>query len=152
MAKEEEFVRTIHAFSGIAGKRVDFVMRKVAIDGLAGVLRRSPVDSGRFRGSWRYSVNKVDSSVEPRAASGTKGPRGVGTPPSGSELAQALAANKAVTRHSTIHVSNSLPYSVVLERGGSKQAPNGILGPTFIEIGLGLNKAIADAKKAVPDA
>ena len=152
MAKEEEFLRTIHAFSGIAGRRVDFVMRKLAFDGLAGVLRRSPVDTGRFRGSWRLSLDVVDSSVEPQPKRGTKGPRRRGSPPGGSEIAGALTELKKVTRHKTIHISNSLPYSVRLEEGSSKQSPNGIVGPTFLSLRLGVIKAVADARRAVPDA
>lgn len=152
MANEEQFVRTIHAFSGIAGKRVDFVMRKLGFDALASVLRRSPVDSGRFRASWRYTVNTVDSSVEAVPERGTKGQRKRGSTPGGSEITDALATNKQVTRHKTIHLTNSLPYSVRLENGYSPQSPNGIIGPTFLALSLGIIKAVADAKRAVPDA
>lgn len=152
MAGEEKFVRTIHAFSGIAGKRIDFIMRKIAFDALAGVLRRSPVDSGRFRGSWRLSIDTVDQSVEPKPKSGTKGTRPRGTSPGGPEITAALAKLKTVTRHKTIHISNSLPYSVRLEKGHSKQSPNGIVGPTFLEVRLGIIKAVAEARRAVPDA
>lgn len=152
MATEEEFVQTIKAFSGIAGRRVDFVMRKIGFDALSSVLRRSPVDSGRFRGSWRYSVNTKDESVESVPEKGTKGSRSKGSAATGQELQEALTKNRTVTSKSVIHITNSLPYSVRLENGYSPQAPNGIVKPTIIEIRLGILKAIREAKKAVPDA
>lgn len=151
----EEFVRTIHAFSGIAGKRLDFIMRKIGFDAFNQVLRRSPVDSGRFRASWRYTVNGDDSSVEPAPKKGTKKKKSSvkkGAPPTGDQLTKVLAAGKTVTRKSRIRISNSLPYSVRLEKGYSSQAPNGIVGPTFLSIRLGIIRATRDARKAIPDA
>ena len=162
--KNEEFVRTIHAFSGIAGKRLDFIMRKIGFDAFNQVLRRSPVNSGRCRASWRYSLNVIDSSVEPKPKTkkSKKGKKGKskkptssvkkGAPPTGDQLTKVLAVNKTVTRKSVIRISNSLPYSVRLEKGHSKQAPNGIVGPAFLSIRLGIIKAVRAANKAIPDA
>lgn len=154
MAKEEDFVRTISAFSGVAGRRIDFVMRKIGLDAFNQLMRRSPVDTGRFRASWRYSVNKIDDSVAPETKRDNDAPptTSKGAPPSGAQLTQVIAANKTVTRKSVIHISNSLPYAIYLERGHSPQAPNGIVGPTFLKIRLGIIKAVAEARKAVPDA
>lgn len=148
----EEFIRTIHAFSGIAGKRLDFIMRKIGLDAFNQLLRRSPVDSGRFRASWRYTVNSDDSSVEPRAKHGVKSSLKKGAPPTGDQLTKVLSTNKTVTRKSRIRISNSLPYSVRLEKGYSKQAPNGIVGPTVLAVRLGIIRATRAARKAVPDA
>ena len=152
MAKEEEFLRKIHAFSGIAGSRLDFIMRKIGLDAFNQLLRRSPVDSGRFRASWRYTVNTIDSSVEPRSKSGTKSSIKKGAPPTGEQTSAVVTANKTVTRDSVIHITNSLPYSVRLEQGYSTQAPNGIVGPTFLTLLLNITRNARAAKKAIPDA
>lgn len=149
---EESFLRTIHAFSGIAGRRIDFVMRKIGLDAFNQLMRRSPVDSGRFRASWRYTVNRFDDSVEPRPKHGTKSTQAKGSAPTAAQTAGVLTANKTVTRKSVIHISNSLPYSVRLEKGYSPQAPNGIVGPAFLKVRLGIIKAVSEARKAVPDA
>lgn len=146
------FARTLEAFSGIAGKRVDFVMRKLAFDALDGMFRRSPVDTGRFRASWRVSLDSADLSVAPPMASGTKASKPRGTPVDGEVLAGFNAVKTTVKRDRTIVISNNLPYAADLEDGGSPQARAGILRPTFVEVETGLNAAIAASKAAVPDA
>ena len=147
---EESFLRTISAFSGIAGRRIDFIMRKIGLDAFNQLLRRSPVDSGRFRASWRYTVNVTDDTVE--APRKTKSTLQKGAPPTSTQTTAVLTANKTVTRKSVIHISNSLPYSVRLENGYSPQAPNGIVGPTFLAVRLGIIKAVRASQKEIPDA
>jgi hypothetical protein len=152
---EESFLRTIHAFSGVAGRRIDFIMRKLGLDAFNQVLRRSPVDTGRFRASWRYTVNTFDDTVAPAPKKGAKKVKSSikkGAPPSGDQLVTVLAANKTVTRKSVIHITNSLVYAQLLDKGSSQQAPNGIIGPTVLSIRLGVIKATRAAQKAVPDA
>jgi hypothetical protein len=145
----DDFVRTIEAFAVIARKRNNVVMRKLAFDALDGVLRRSPVDTGRFRGSWRVAVNTIDDGVEdPRES---KSSVAQGSSAVGEELLQ-LGKVAEVTASDVIHISNNLPYADVLEKGSSDQAPNGILEPTFIELAAGLNAAVSASKAQVPDA
>ncbi len=146
------FARTLEAFSGIAGKRVDFTMRKLAFDALDGMFRRSPVDTGRFRGSWRVSLDSADLSVAPPLSRGTKSSKPKGAPVDGEVLAQFNALKATVKRDRTIVISNNLPYAGELEDGSSAQARADILRPTFVEIETGLNAAIAASKAAIPDA
>lgn len=81
----------------------------------------SPVDTGRFRGNWQvtfdriplYSVNRYDKDgnstiAEGNAVIATLGQRGA-----------------AVT---SVYFSNMLIYANSLEYGHSKQAPNGVVG------------------------
>lgn len=148
----KSFARTLEAFSGIAGKRVDFVMRKLAFDALDGMFRRSPVDTGRFRASWRVSLDTADLSVDEKFDKNTKTSLPKGAPLEGEVLAGFNALKTTVKRDRTIVISNNLPYAAVLEDGGSPQARAGILRPTFVEVETGLNAAIAASKAAVPDA
>lgn len=97
----------------------DVVLRKLALDGYGLVLLKSPVDTGRFRGSWRLSVEVVDLSILPK----TGNPQlSAGAPPSSEELSRSNAVASA-TFGQTIFISNNLPYAVRLENGYSTQAP-----------------------------
>lgn len=149
------FARTLEAFSGIAGVRIDFVMRKLAFDALDSVLRRSPVDTGRFRGSWRVSLDTPDLSVdEPiKAAPGSKAkqPAGQGATGNAPAVASLLALNREVKKNRTIIISNNLGYGKYLEQGSSPQAPDGIVEPTFVLMQSRLDAAIAASKREVPD-
>lgn len=146
------FARTLEAFSGIAGRRVDFVMRKLAFDALDGMFRRSPVDTGRFRASWRVSLDSADLSVAEPLPEGTKSSKPQGTPVEGDALAQFGNIKPEVKRDRTIVISNNLPYAVEIENQHSPQAPAGVLEITFFEVSLRLTRAIAASQAAVPDA
>lgn len=146
----KSFARTLEAFSGVAGKRVDLIMRKLAFDALDGMFRRSPVDTGRFRASWRVSLDKADLSVAPE--SGTDSPARQGTGPDGEAQKQFNAIKPEVKRDRTIVMSNNLPYAKRLEDGYSPQAPAGIVEITFFQVTLRLSRAIAAAQIEVPDA
>lgn len=148
----EGFARTLKAFSGIAGKRVDFVMRKLAFDALDEIFRRSPVDTGRFRASWRVSLDSADLSVEPPAEEGATSALPLGAPAAGEALKQFSEIKAEVKRDRTIVISNNLPYAIPIEEGHSQQAPAGVIEITFFAINLRLTRAIAASRAAVPDA
>lgn len=100
------------------------VVKKLAFDAFAGVLRRSPVDTGRFRGSWRIAVDQTDLSVAP---ADPKVPA-----PDGGALANAKLGG--VKWGQSVMISNNLPYGPALENGHSGQAPQGVLKITFAEV------------------
>lgn len=115
----------------------DVVIQKLTLDAITGIQNRSPVDEGRFRASHRISVNKVDSSVEPKDFSG----------PAPDLTSESLA----VRFGDTVHITNSLAYAKPLEDGSSKQtnnAPDGIYGATFAELTANLDKAITAARRS----
>lgn len=107
------------------------VLRKVALDGLTGVILRSPVDTGRFRGSWRVGINAVDPSTLPPLPKGTKGVLGI---PSTSELGTKTKKISEAKWGDTIFISNNVEYAKRLEDGSSSQAPQGVLGLTVAEL------------------
>lgn len=146
----ENFARTIQSFSGVAGKRVDLIMRKLVFDALDGMFRRSPVDTGRFRASFRVSLDKADLSVA--EVSDVSSPKRFGSGPDGDALNQFNALKPEVKRDRTIVISNNLPYAQRLEDGYSTQAPAGVVEITFFQVTLRLSRAIAAAQIEVPDA
>lgn len=153
MAKTPQgYSKSIRTFTDIAELRIGVTMRKLAFDGLAGLFRRSPVDTGRFRASWRVSANTADLTVAPKRAKGTTERRRAAL--SGDVLQQfkALKFGSKASKDQTIVLSNNLPYAEELERSSSTQAPAGVVAPTFVELQAGLDRAIAASKREVPDA
>jgi hypothetical protein len=134
------FSTDISKFVKKTGLRADLVVRKLGLDAYAGVLKRSPVDTGRFRGSWRVAVGGADGSVNPPVAdppgggkARSSGPQN-GSEPDGRERAYAEAKLLAAKFGKDLVISNNLPYAIPLERGPpsptSKQAPTGVLRVT----------------------
>lgn len=116
------FAEQVRTFSEKTKIRTEQIVRKVVLDMLAGIQKRSPVDEGRFRGSHRVSIDTPDLSFQPPgkpgAAAGAK---------HGDEqrAAEAAAAQNvlAAGRGSVFYITNNLPYAAALENGHSPQAP-----------------------------
>lgn len=117
----------------------DVVLRKIALDAYSGLLRRSPVLTGRFRANWRVAINVVDTST----SSGTSR-AAPASPPDGEELARAASKIQTAKFGDTIHLSNSLPYAGRLEQGWSKQAPNGVLNETLRELKANISRLVRE--------
>lgn len=80
-----------------------------------GAVNRSPVETGSYRASWRIGYGAPDESTTTGGAPGFPLPRPPFYWPKGYRLGE------------TVYVSNNKPYAYELERGHSKQAPNGVL-------------------------
>lgn len=86
------------------------------------IIKKSPVDTGRFRNNWMATIgrpsNKMTEQVDP---SGTKAI---------TESAQLLFKFEM---GQTFYLTNNLPYSHRLEYGYSQQAPGGMVRTTLAE-------------------
>jgi hypothetical protein len=145
------FSEDLDKFAKKTGLGMDLIIRKLALDAFAGVMAKSPVDTGRFRSSWNLGVGTPDLSVQPPRDPiqlTAKGRRPPGAPkrqrPSTAEMAKAQAAVLGAGRHDLILITNNLPYGPPLERGSSKQAPNGMLRLTLAEMKRNIRRAIRD--------
>lgn len=76
------------------------------------IIKRSPVDTGRFRGNWQFTINS--------AASGKLASIG---DPSGA----LISASQGWESGSSFYMTNNLPYAERLEYGWSAQAPSGMV-------------------------
>jgi hypothetical protein len=99
----------------------------IAQQTFATIVAKSPVWSGRYRGSHRIAINGLDESVaEPVVGFVWPNP----VPPG--QQRRALAASEVQARllgtlpFDNITISNSVPYAGVLEDGSSGQAPLGV--------------------------
>lgn len=128
-----------------ANGNADKVVRQVVNLAAQGVVMRSPVDTGRFRGNWNYSGTAPDTSTT------------VVVDPVGAATLASIAAKSAGLKAGGVaYVTNSLPYAQKLEyglypnppkrptgktvNGFSRQAPNGMVRITV----AGLPGAIRD--------
>ena len=105
------------------------VVRKATRDAFTRVVLKSPVDTGRFRANWNFSVGAPDYSVTPS----TNQARGQ------TEAAKALAMQVGTIAY----LSNGLPYARRLENGWSKQAPAGMVRTTVAEFNAIVQRATA---------
>ena len=125
-----EFGKQLDDESGIA-------IRKIGFEILRGIVLKSPVDTGRFRGNWNVSFNGPDESVV--ELEGESIPQGKEETKIAGEVlskgATKIDGFKA-GQNKSIHISNNLPYAARLENGYSKQAPAGMLDLTLAEISV----------------
>ena len=83
------------------------------------ILKRSPVETGRFRGNWQFTFN---SPAMGQLAN---------TSPPNAELMNAANNLEAGT---VFYMTNNLPYAERLEFGYSNQAPAGMVRVTLQEL------------------
>lgn len=114
------------AFADTIAEDVGKRTRAAALQALAGVIERSPVDTGAFRGNNRVSVGSRDNGFDLDA-----------TDKSGSAALSAGSQVISSTRgapFTQIFIQNALPYARALEDGHSGQTnhrPGGIYAITL---------------------
>lgn len=104
--------------------------KKMTLLGFAGVVKKSPVLTGRFRGNWQVGIGQSASVPELSTLdAGTQG----SSPSVFRELA-ALQELSSLQPYDATYVANALPYAERLESGYSKQAPGGMVSLTIGEL------------------
>lgn len=146
----------IKRFAKKTGLRLDTVVRKLTLDAYTGLLLRSPVDTGRFRNSWRIAIGQPNLSVELAQASNAATKKAAkaatqtkGSPASAAELSKASTVARTAKAGTVIYITNNLPYAKVLEDGSSGQnsnKPDGILGDTFKELAAKFEETVSTAE------
>lgn len=103
---------------------IDRAVREVVVVAAQGIVLRSPVDTGRFRANWNFSVEKPDYTVTEN------------TDPAGGVTLGRIAEQVAAQPVGKImFISNGLPYGRRLEyEGWSQQAPQGMVRLTAMEL------------------
>jgi hypothetical protein len=107
-----------------AKEQAELVAKKIAIELFSRVIEKSPVDTGRFRANWNCSISSPDLSTSES------------TDPSGSgAISKATSTVVSYTLNDqSVFLTNNLPYAERLENGWSKQAPNGMVRLSVMEI------------------
>jgi hypothetical protein len=137
-SKRKSFQADIRQFAENLQLDVITVMRKLALDALNGTVRRTPVDTGRLRASWRVGLNSPDTStVSPEESPGGS----PGAPADGKQVGDALSKMSSVKIGDSIHISNSVEYAPFVEEDSH------MLADTFTELTSQLDKAIRSTKR-----
>lgn len=124
--KQGNFSLQVSEFVEKAKGAIQATEREIIIEIGNSVITMSPVDTGRFRNNWNFSINTPDlSTTEEVDPSGAK--------------ATARLVDGAIEFQAgqTAYITNNLPYAIPLEYGHSDQAPEGMVRITiarFIEI------------------
>ena len=102
---------------------------KIGFDCFAGIVKRTPVDTGRARGNWMVSLGSAVEAVV------DSGPTISNDEPVPSALKnEGLSTISKSKPGQDIVISNNLPYIVRLEEGHSKQAPTGMVAHTLARV------------------
>lgn len=131
MASLQEQLRQ---FAERAGQRAETVTRAACLQMANGMVMRSPVDTGRFRGAWVYGAG-AKSAEQPQTLDKA----------GGASLTCIAAGLQAWQAGQAIYITNNLPYGPRLEHGWSKQAPAGFVRITVSEFAQHVAEAIRSA-------
>ena len=126
-----DFAGQIRQWSDRTEQRLSQVVRKSALGAFSEVIRKSPVDTGRFRGNWQASIGAPAGGVLSDTGGSVSIARAQGTV-SGAELGD------------SIFLVNNLPYAQRLEYGWSRQAPNGMVRLTVQRWQPIVNRMVAE--------
>lgn len=112
------FEAQLREFAAKAGARADAAVREVVLEIGRRLVIRSPVDTGRFRSNWFYSLGAPSDAT---------------TDETGARQVQGIGEMPAQASGKVHYITNNLPYAWRLETGWSKQAPLGMVAITAIE-------------------
>lgn len=134
-----DFVVSLEKFERKVGRRVDFVVRRISLDVLTGIVMKTPVDTGRARGNWQVGLaGFVDGTLD------------VFDPSGGQAVGRGAATiSQYKTKDRGLFINNNLPYIQRLEDGWSQQAPSGMVGLTLAQYPFIVRQAAA-ATRSVP--
>ena len=98
---------------------------------LAGrIIKRSPVDTGRFRNNWNALTNSINTATTNSTDSS-----------GASSISEARTTIENLQIGATFYLTNNLPYARRLEYGWSDQAPSGMLRRSVAELQARMNEA-----------
>lgn len=113
-------------------RKLDDMVRFVAVESLDSVVRLSPVDTGRFRGNWQLTKNfPASGTLDVTDTSGR------------ATVNKGKAVASSVDAGDSAYIVNNLPYAQRLENGWSQQAPQGMVKRTVRRLGRNIRKEAA---------
>lgn len=128
-----EFDLQLDAFTKKVQLAPQAVAKRIAFDLFGRIIKKTPVDTGRARGSWTMAVNEADLRVLPPAPKDRQQPY-----PSPAPGAITLQPGDKII------ISNNLPYIGELEHGHSQQAPDGMVELSIQEIHVAMRRLIQE--------
>lgn len=118
--QQGSFAESLAAFAEQTKEAIDDVFREVVIEIGTSVIRLSPVDTGRFKGNWQFTVGAPSNqSIDTFDKAGHE------------TIATLVAEVSKLEVGQVAYIVNNLVYGVPLEYGHSDQAPAGMVQITL---------------------
>ena len=115
----DKFKADLNKVAELFNVTVGVARRRIALQVWTGVVKMSPVDTGRFRASWQLTEGHVDTSVKPEGKFGYP----------------SISAQRGNPDNFAVSwITNNLPYAVPLEEGHSGKAPHGMVRVTLASL------------------
>lgn len=141
MASLSQFSSRMARIAANVPEQADRAVRAAALACDQAAVTGTPVDTGRARSNWIASLNTGSSDeVEPYAP-GTGGSTAGANAQAALDQAQGVVAGYDGDRHTSIHITNNLPYIERLNDGWSAQAPAGFV-QTAVQAGVAAAKTV----------
>ncbi len=128
------FAASLGGFSRRTGIRMDLVVRKVAIDVTADLVRSTPVDTGHARSNWFLGKERLTDTDIQASRTGA------------SSMARATAFASNLKAGDTFFIVNNVAYIMPLEYGSSNQAPAGMARATVARWQQTVNAAVGSVR------
>lgn len=125
------FSKDMERFAKKAEEAAGKIVRTATLDMFVGVVRDTPVDTGRARGNWQLTINEPAQGELDREDKGGN-----------AAIADIVAKTPEGYGQETM-LTNNLPYIEGLEYGRSKQAPNGMVRRNLARVAIIVRKAAA---------
>jgi len=119
-----EFIIDLKRFGKVTRKETETIFKKIALDLDSRVVYSTPVDTGRARGNWYPSIGNPSNNVEAERFDKV----GLSTV---SLIVSTVAEAKL---GDVIWLTNNVKYIDTLEKGNSKQAPQGMVSVNVAEV------------------
>ena len=109
------FTTDMNRFAKKATQAHNKITRVATLELFSGVIKATPVDTGRARGNWQTAPGSPAAGETERLDK------------SGGEAIAEVEAKTPEGAGQVTYLSNNLPYIMELEEGSSKQAPEGMV-------------------------
>lgn len=118
---------------GRAKGNIEQAVRQTVVLAAQGVVMNSPVDTGRLRASWNFSVGRPDGATSERVDKS-----------GGATLNRIASAMQGQKPGPSFYIVTGLPYARRIEyEGYSQKAPQGMVGITLANLPDAIRRYVA---------
>lgn len=123
------FAIDIERFAKKTGIALDRAVRMIVIEVGSSIIRMTPVDTGRLKGEWQFTIQPATSE----------------TGLTGNASQAKLVGDSIEFKAGTVgYITNLMPYAIPMEMGGSQQAPAGMVRVTLERFQQIVSRAIQE--------
>lgn len=145
-----DFSKSMQIRSRAVSENADRLVRRIALVADQAIVSATPVDTGRARSNWILSLDTpVLSAREAYAAGEGASTEAANTLAATEQAVHAVAPYNGDT-HSSVHITNNLPYIDRLNNGWSRQAPAGFVEEALAATAAAFDGMVISVQDGVP--